>query len=116
MVLGLKRKVHSMQAIITRYHGPTNFKGSRYSARCSRGRITVSAQCELNSEQNHKAAAAALVARFVKEDAERYGTRENPWARPLISGELPDGSMAHVSPDEALASEDIPTTIPGGAA
>ena len=85
-----------MQAIVTRYHGPTNFKGSRYSAKCSRGRIMVSADYALNSEGNHKAAAAALVARFVKEDAERYGSRENPWARPLITGELPDGSSVHV--------------------
>jgi hypothetical protein len=30
-----------MQAIIVRYHGPTNTKPSRYTASCPQGRVTV---------------------------------------------------------------------------
>ena len=85
------------QAIITKYHGPTNFRGSRYSAECERGKISVGAEDALNTEQNHVAAADALVARFLKEDKARYGSTElNPWSRPRAVGGLPSGSFAHV--------------------
>ena len=32
------------------------------------------------SDEAHIAAADALVAKFVKEDAKRYGTNKNPWS------------------------------------
>jgi hypothetical protein len=85
-----------MQAILTRYHGPTNVKGSRYSATCERGRVILPANAALNPEGNHKEACAALVARFVAEDLSRYGTVNNPWAVPRVAGTLPSGDMAHV--------------------
>lgn len=85
------------QAIITKYHGPTNFRGSRYSAECERGKIFVGAEDALNPEQNHIAAAEALVARFLKEDKARYGSNEStPWSRPRAVGGLPSGDYAHV--------------------
>lgn len=34
-----------MQAIETRYHGPTNTRGARVSARCEAGRITLGPSC-----------------------------------------------------------------------
>lgn len=85
-----------MQAILTKYHSPTNFKGSRYSAECERGKIFVHADDALNPEDNHKSACDALVARFIKEDAERYGTNPNPWAKARVMGCLPSGDYAHV--------------------
>ena len=85
-----------MQAILTKYHGPTNLKGSRYSASCERGKIFIHADDALSSEDNHKAACAALVAKFVSEDSIRYGTNPNPWASARVIGCLPSGDYAHV--------------------
>lgn len=86
-----------MQAIITKYHGPTDTKGSRYSAECDRGRIMIGADDALSPEGNHEAARNALIDRFVREDAERYGTQRNPWEGPWVSGGLPSGGVAHVN-------------------
>lgn len=49
-----------MQAIETKYHGPTNTKGSRISARCEAKRIYVGYDHSLDIDDNHKAAAKAL--------------------------------------------------------
>ena len=49
-----------MQAIRTRYHGPTNTRGSRISAQCAAGKISVSYDHALNADDNRKAAARAL--------------------------------------------------------
>lgn len=88
----------TMQAIRTKYHGPTNYRGSRYSASAERGRISVPCDHSKNVDENHKAAALALVHRFADEDAKKYATKKdlNPWLRPFVSGTLPDGSQAHV--------------------
>lgn len=77
-----------MQAFETKYIGPTNYRGSRIKASCERGSITVSYDDSLNTEEAHRAAVEALIARFVKEDADRHGNNgaSNPWARPFISG------------------------------
>lgn len=52
------------QAIVTKYHGPTNYKGSRISARAEAGRVIVHYDHALNIDENHKAAAQALVERL----------------------------------------------------
>jgi hypothetical protein len=49
-----------MQAIRTRYHGPTNSRCSRISAKCEAGSISVSYDHALNIDGNHKAACDAL--------------------------------------------------------
>ncbi len=50
-----------MKAITTKFHGPTNSRGSRYSACDSDGnRVFVSADYAISSEGNHDAAAFAL--------------------------------------------------------
>lgn len=72
-----------MQAIQTRYHGPTNSRGSRVSARCDAGRVTIGWDDRLNIEENHAAAAAKLCARF-------------GWTGEIVSGVLHDGSHVHV--------------------
>jgi len=53
-----------MQAIRTRYHGPTNTKGSRLSAQCEAGRIYVPYDHTLGLSENHEAAARTFAARL----------------------------------------------------
>jgi hypothetical protein len=49
-----------MQAIVTKYFGPTDFRGSRVKAEADAGSVTVSWDHALNSEDNHRKAALAL--------------------------------------------------------
>lgn len=53
-----------MQAVITKYIGPTKVKGSRVKATASAGSITLHWDDSLNSAQNHAAAARALALKF----------------------------------------------------
>lgn len=53
-----------MQAIRTRYHGPSNSRGSRISAKCEAKTIYVSYDHALSIDGNHKAACAALIAKM----------------------------------------------------
>lgn len=87
-----------MQAIETKYLPATNRRGSRVKAWCDRGSITIDYPHELSGDRVHVAAADALVAKFVKEDAETYGTKPegNPWLLPRVCGGLPGGTYAHV--------------------
>lgn len=50
-----------MQAIRTRFHGPSNVKGSRYSAKCEARTIYLSADHSLDSADNHRRACEELV-------------------------------------------------------
>ncbi len=84
-----------MQAIITKYFGPTNFRGSRVVAKCEAGSIAVPYDDALNSEDNHKAAARAL--------ADKLGWKPNGTNRyaKFVSGGLPNGKgYAHVFVNE----------------
>lgn len=74
-----------MQAILTRYHGPTNVKGSRISARYAGGSIVRGYDHALNLNQNHEAVARELAAKL---DWLDHFT--------LASGGLPSGDWAHV--------------------
>ena len=53
-----------MQAIRTRYMGPTNAKGSRVQAKCEAKTIYIEWDDALNSEENHKAACDAIITRM----------------------------------------------------
>lgn len=59
-----------MQAIATKYHGPTNTRGARISATAHAGRIFVPYDHALNSEENHAQAALAF--------AQKWGW-DGPW-------------------------------------
>lgn len=48
------------QAIVTKYLGPTNFRGSRVKAVCDAETITISWDDALNPEDNHRVAANQL--------------------------------------------------------
>jgi len=56
------------QAIVTAYHGPTNTRGSRVSAKCDAGRLSLPWDDALDSEGNHKAAARALITKLGWDD------------------------------------------------
>lgn len=69
-----------MQAIQTKYLGPTNYRGARIKARCEAGSITIDYPYEKNAgEDAHRVAADALM-------------RKVGWSYRLVGGGLPDGS------------------------
>jgi hypothetical protein len=73
-----------MKAIVTKYHGPSNVRGSRYSATAEGGnRVIVSADDRIGNEENHAAAALALCNKLA-------------WRGELVSGGLPDGHTVFV--------------------
>lgn len=77
-----------MQAIITKYLGPTNSRGSRIKATAWVGSVTVSYDHALDSVDNHRAAAMAL--------ADKFNFRVSAWA----CGVMPDDrGFAFVSAD-----------------
>lgn len=49
-----------MQAIVTKFISPTDFKGSRIKAAASAGSVEVTWDDELNVEDNHRKAAFKL--------------------------------------------------------
>lgn len=82
------------QAIVTKYHGPTNYKGSRISARAEAGRIIVHYDHALNPDENHKAAAQAL--------ADRLGWTTDKGYPALAGGGLPgNAGYCFVMPQKA---------------
>lgn len=87
-----------MQAIITRYLGPTDYRGSRIRASCERGSLTVSYPHELSGEDVHIYAAQSLVEKFAAEDEKKYGTpqKKNPWLNRRVCGQLSNGDYVHV--------------------
>lgn len=72
-----------MQAIITKYQGPTNTKGSRIAAKCAAGSITIPYEYAGSEEDAHKIAAYAL--------AKKLG-----WTGNLATGGLHTGDYVHV--------------------
>lgn len=75
-----------MQAITTKYFGPTNTKGSRIKATCWAGSITIAYPHEVNSsESKYKIAAEKLLEKLVKENvlADRFCI--------IAGGSNPDG-------------------------
>lgn len=80
-----------MQAIQTKYHGPTNHKGARMSSRSAGGVFWHSYEYAANIERNHELAAAEHMAR--RGWGDRYTT---------TAGQLPDGTYAHVLTDNEV--------------
>lgn len=67
-----------LQAITTRYLGPTNHRGARVKATCQAGSITIPWDHAWNADKNHAMACAALQAKL-------------GWREKRIGGALPDG-------------------------
>lgn len=66
------------QAIVTKYLGPSDARGSRISVRAQAGRMIVPWDYELDVEGNHDQAARAF--------AKKLG-----WKGKLVGGALPNG-------------------------
>jgi hypothetical protein len=66
------------QAIVTKYLGPTDHKGSRVKAYCDAGIITIPWDDGLNPDENHLKAATCL--------AWKFGWLDN---QKLIGGAMP---------------------------
>jgi len=74
-----------MQAIQTKYFGPTNTKGARIKATCAAGSLTIPYPHELSGQAVHRKAAEALAAKLGWSD---HGA--------LLGGQLPDHSHVFV--------------------
>jgi hypothetical protein len=74
-----------MQAIITKYFGPTNTRGSRVKATAAAGSVSLPYDSALNSDENHRAVAEALCKKlgWVSSPNNLYTT--------LAQGQLPNG-------------------------
>ena len=71
------------QAIITKYLGPTNTRGSRVKATAAAGSVILEWDNAVNAETNHEYAANALCAKY-------------KWAGGYIGGQLPNGDHVFV--------------------
>lgn len=80
-----------MQAIQTRYYGPTNTRGSRIKAWASAGSISIPYPYELSGQACHRKAAEALVKKLGWNDA-YYGG--------LLGGQLKSGDYVFVFSSE----------------
>lgn len=86
-----------MQAIITKYIGPTNSRGARIKAECERGKIFFPYPYELSGDECHRAAVDALTAKFAKEDAAAGAPmHRNYWLGEYVTGQIPSGAYVHV--------------------
>jgi hypothetical protein len=85
------------QAIQTKYLPHTNTRPSRIKAWCQRGSVTITTDCSLESD--HREAVRVLLAKFIAEDEERYGTPRsaNPWAADFVLGALPGAGYVAVA-------------------
>lgn len=79
-----------MQAIVTKYLGPTNTKCSRIKAACEAGSITVgyhNVEIARYEDERHQLV-AAMLQKKLGWDSDKYGK--------IITGQLPNGDYAHV--------------------
>ena len=83
-----------MQAITTRYLGQTNHRGSRIVAQCNARRIIVPWDYDLDTEDNHRAAAKALIAQLGW-DNKRWSGGPLSWTMGCIH-HTPKGGYVHV--------------------
>ena len=75
-----------MQAIYTKFIGPTDFKGSRYKASCDAGSVTLEADDRLDSVDNHVRVARALIQKLGWFHDDSRGDRYGRWFCGGISG------------------------------
>ena len=73
-------------AIVIKFHGPTNTKGSRYSATCDKERVVVARDYALSFDDQDKATLAAFLAKHP-----HRGTPDQ-----YVEGTLPNGDTVFV--------------------
>jgi len=74
---------HLLQAIHVKYHGPTNTRGGRYTARCASGSVTIDYDHDKGPSENAADAARMLAVKM-------------GWENARIGGVMPDGSYVFV--------------------
>lgn len=77
-----------MQAIQTRYFGPSNVRGSRIKAWCTAGQITIPYPHELSGQAVHRKAAEAL--------RDKLGWKEPNYGKTMLGGCLPNGDYCFI--------------------
>lgn len=80
------------QAIITKYLGPTNNRGSRIKATCAAKSVTVGYKSELSSSENHRQAAQKLADSL-------------NWGNYSLGGSLPDGRYCFIQNTAATLAD-----------
>jgi hypothetical protein len=90
-----------MQAITTKFLGASNYRGSRVKASCDGGTITLGWDDALNSEDNHVAAARALITKLGWFHDATRGDRYGDW----FSGWTPNGWVFVCTVDYAKVQE-----------
>jgi hypothetical protein len=70
-----------LQAIVTKYHAPTNHRAARMSAKADAGKASICYDHGKSPEENHKSAAQAL--------AYQCGWTAEKGRAPLVGGTLP---------------------------
>ena len=91
------------QAIVTKYHGPGNVRGSRVKATASAGSCTLAWNDALGDDANHAKAALTLCNRF-------------GWSGDYFSGGLPDGSRVLVECDRPRSKPNRDVIFPNQSA
>lgn len=86
-----------LQAIVTSYLGPTDYRPGRISAKAAAGRLVVNWNPAFSPAANHKAAAEKL--------ANRFGWLDN--GAELAGGGLPDNSYCWVLACPAAAVAEL---------
>ena len=76
-----------LQAIVTKYHSPTNHRAARMSAKADAGKVSICYDHGKSPEENHKSAAQAL--------AYQRGWTAEKGRAPLVGGVLP-GNAGYV--------------------
>lgn len=71
------------QAIVTKYMGPTNYRGARIKATAAAGSMTVNWDYRFEPDTNHSIAALAF--------ARKFG-----WPETYIGGQMADGRYCFV--------------------
>ena len=85
-----------MYAIQTKKLSATNTRGVRIKATLGKTSITVSYNYAISEVSNHREAANALLAKLHVWDKAPNEQAVNRWRWKLATGELSDGSYAHV--------------------
>ena len=74
-----------MQAIVFKFHGPTNSRGARISATAQAGRVTIPYPYHLDKDSQYRAALDAFLVKYPN-----FASKGFAW------GYLPDGNRVAV--------------------
>lgn len=89
-----------MQAIITKYFGPSHVKGSRVKATCEAGSLTIAWDDSIDSEPNHHTAALKLCAKL-------------GWTGKLASGGMPKAGYCYAFVTRKGKRAEVVSPYPG---